>query len=219
MNYFVLLCGGNGKRMNLDIPKQYLKYKNNSLYYYSLLSAVNTKLFKKIFIVANEKYFNLIKEETKLFKNIELIKSGKTRQESVYNALISIKDIKKNDLVAIHDGARVFLKSDLIQKLINYAKLNNSAIPYKKCSSSIFDLKKYEYLNKDNLIEIETPQVFKLNEILKAHLDAINNKILDSSDDGFLYLKYIAKPNYILNKDYNLKITTINDLKEIEIRL
>lgn len=216
MNYFVLLCGGSGKRMNIETPKQYLKYKDMYIFMYPLLCAIKSKLFKKILIVANEKYFPLIMDATKKYKNIDLIKGGKTRQDSVYNALTYFDDIKDKDYVMIHDSARIFIKVELLKHLIEEAKKSNNSIPFKYVKNALFDSKTNQYLERENIKIIETPQTFKLNEIKKAHLLAKKEKTLNALDDGSLFLKYVGSLNFVENKDYNLKLTTLEDIKEIE---
>ena len=216
MNYFVLLCGGSGKRMNIVTPKQYLKYKDMYIFMYPLLTAIKSKLFKKILIVANENYFPLIKDATKKYKNIELIKGGKTRQESVFNALNYFDDIKDKDYIMIHDSARIFIKTELLKLLIDSAKKGRNSIPFKYEKNALFDSKSNQYLDRESIKIIETPQTFKLSEIKMAHTLAKKEKYVNVLDDGCLFLKYIAPLNFVENKQYNLKITTLEDIKEIE---
>ena len=49
-------------------------------------------------------------------KPITIVAGGKTRQESVYNGLISVD--KSSELICIHDAVRPFVNKKLIQKTI-----------------------------------------------------------------------------------------------------
>ena len=54
-NYFIILASGQSKRFNSNQLKQFITYKNKALFEHSLDKAMNSKLFKKIILVVNEK--------------------------------------------------------------------------------------------------------------------------------------------------------------------
>ena len=54
-NYFIILASGQSKRFNSTKPKQFIKYKNKALLEHSVDKAINSKLFKKIILVTNDK--------------------------------------------------------------------------------------------------------------------------------------------------------------------
>ena len=54
-NYFIILASGQSKRFNSIKPKQFIKYKNKALFEHSLYKALNSKLFRKIILVINDK--------------------------------------------------------------------------------------------------------------------------------------------------------------------
>ena len=53
-NYFVILAAGKSKRFNKNIAKQFYNYKNKQIIDHSIDKSLNSKLFKKIVIVANK---------------------------------------------------------------------------------------------------------------------------------------------------------------------
>ena len=78
---FILLAAGKGKRFKANKPKQFVKYKNKPLYKHSLDTAIKSKLFKKILLVTNSNIKNINK------KKITIIRGGKERHQSTFNAL------------------------------------------------------------------------------------------------------------------------------------
>ena len=86
-NYFIILASGQSKRFNSVKPKQFIKYKNKALFEHSLEKALDSKLFKKIILVINDK--KQIKK--KYPKNVLIIKGGKERSDSSFIALKFIK--------------------------------------------------------------------------------------------------------------------------------
>lgn len=216
MFYFILLCGGKGERTGLDTPKQYVLVKNKPVFMYSIDAFNEINEDKKLIIAAEPQYFSFIKENLKRTK-VTLVESGASRQESVYNALKSVRKINEDDIVMIHDSARVYLTKDLLNLLLNEIKNgNDSAIPYKNCSNAIFDSEKQRYITTSNLKIIETPQVFNFKKLKEAY----KNKRLDLyKDDGSIYLNKHKCLNFVYNPKINTKITTREDLEEAERRL
>ena len=102
-NYFIILASGQSKRFNSNKPKQFIKYKNKALFKHSLEKALNSKLFKKIILVINDKK----QIKNKYPKNVIVIKGGKERSDSSLIGLKYIKKFKPNNV------------------LINYAAIQN----------------------------------------------------------------------------------------------
>ena len=114
-NYFIILASGQSKRFNSTKPKQFNKYKNKALFEHSVDKAINSKLFKKIILVTNDK--KQIKK--KYPKNVIIINGGKERSDSSLKGLKYIKKYKPNN-VLIHDAARPNFSIKLLNKLIKF---------------------------------------------------------------------------------------------------
>ena len=54
-NCFILLAAGKGKRFKSNTPKQFINYKNKPLFMHSIDRAIESKLFKEIVLVTNNK--------------------------------------------------------------------------------------------------------------------------------------------------------------------
>ena len=107
---FILLCAGKSKRFKSKINKQFISIKNRPLFEHSLKTAVDSNLFKKIVIVSNKKI------KKKNYKNLDIIKGGRERQDSTKKALEYLKN-KKIKNVFIHDGARPNISINFLKKL------------------------------------------------------------------------------------------------------
>ena len=138
-NYFIILASGQSKRFNSNKSKQYITYKNKALFEHSLDKAINSKLFKKIILVVNDK--KQIKK--KYSKNVLIIKGGKERSNSSLIALKYIKRFKPTN-VLIHDAARPNFSIRLLHKLIASLKKNKASIPVISSKDSI----KYKVKNQ-----------------------------------------------------------------------
>jgi len=152
----------------------------------------------------------------RISKATQIIIGGKTRQESVYLGLKEANLSKsKPELVLIHDGARSLITKEIIQSSIRTAKDKGSAVvavPTKDTIKKVCSQENLitQTLNRSELWNIQTPQVFHFSEIFYAH-----NKYKghDFTDDAAL-LEGIGKPVFVVMGSYrNIKITTEEDLK------
>jgi len=125
------------------------------------------------------------------------IPGGKTRQESVHDALEAIAEQSPDcQLVFIHDGARPFLKSETVELTYRAALEFGAAVPglqptetQKKIDENGFIVK---HLVRSSLTAVQTPQVFKFEPILEAHrIAAESTKTF--TDDTEIWDEYAAK--------------------------
>ena len=208
-NFFIILAAGNNKRLKSNIPKPYIKINNKELIQYSIDTANNVKNINKIIIVYNNRHKKYLKSNK--FNNYLKVLGGKTRAQSVYNALKKIKKYNCKN-VLIHDSARPNISVKLVEKILNALKKNYSAIPIIKVTDSVKMKKKNEIknINRDFLYSTQTPQGFNFNFIYN-----LNKKYFDRSvtDDASLCLNSNKKIKLINGIKENFKITTLNDLK------
>ncbi|AYE34518.1 2-C-methyl-D-erythritol 4-phosphate cytidylyltransferase [Clostridium septicum] len=211
----IVLAGGKGKRMGAGISKQYIELNNKPILYYTLKKFIDCTHIDKVILVLPEDEIEYCKKEVLdkySLKVDRLVKGGKERQDSVLNALLSIKD---TDIVLIHDGARPFVSEDVIKNGISLARLYGAAAPgvmpkdtIKLKDKSGFSI---ETPKRENLVSIQTPQVFKFDIILECH-KKIKSEEISVTDDTMVVEKYNNKV-YLYEGDYtNIKITTPEDL-------
>ena len=207
-NCFIILAGGESKRFNSKIPKPYHIYKGKPLLLHSIEKVKSHKKFNKIVLVINRKHRILIKNLK--IKGIKIIEGGKTRAESAYKALASVKsDNIKN--VMIHDAARPNFSLKLLDRLNNELKSNDCIIPAIKSIDSIKQkiFNKVKNLNRQNVYLIQTPQAFNYKRLLELQ----NNTSKEVTDDANLFVKAGKKIKIIKGEIDNNKITTAQDIK------
>jgi len=133
-NCFIILAAGKSKRFKSKIPKPYYLYKGKPLIIHSYAKAIESNLFNKIILVINKNHKKFLKKLK--IKNIKIIYGGRTRAESAYKSLKSIKKYNFKN-VLIHDAARPNFSIKLLYKLINGLKKNNCVIPAIKTNDSV----------------------------------------------------------------------------------
>jgi len=217
MNFcLIILAGGNSHRFKSSLGKPYQKIAGKSLVEINIDKARKFKQIKKIILVYNKKDSKRVKSMK--LNNIKLVKGGGSRQESTFNALKHLINIKKISKVLIHDVARPNFSLKLLSSIIKNMKKARAVVPKiiiqdavkQKIVSSL-----NEYIlgkNRDNLFLTQTPQAFDLKEIYNLHK---TNAAKYKDDDISLYMN-LNKVKFIEGEKNNFKITDQEDFKNLK---
>ena len=212
----IIPAGGKGLRSGLATPKQYLKVNGKEIIVYTLQTFQKNKHINKIIIAAEPEYFYLLIKLVKKYKlsKVKLIvEGGSTRQQSVYNAVLS-SGAEDNDLLVVHDAARALIPNDVITNAIISAKKNGNALVCIKAKDTLIKGKKFvdEYLNRDEVYYVQTPQIFKYKDLQRALGKAHSEKFV-GTDESMLVKRTGKKVNIVEGSVFNFKITTKEDVE------
>jgi len=161
----------------------------------------------------------LVSENERIF----FVSGGKTRRASVHNALLFLAPYKPA-YVLIHDGARPWVKRELIERIIEGAIKHGAAIPAlplvdtpKELKTSAGDVKFIErHLRRENLCAVQTPQGFAFPEILAAHEKADEREEKEGfeyTDDAEVWGEFTGQVAVIPGESENRKITYPEDME------
>ena len=209
----VILVAGNSTRYGKGMNKNLDTIQHKPILVYSLKAFDHNKYVDDIIIVAKSEeieVMNGIIEKQKVSKPIKVVSGGKTRQESVYNAIIETN----SDIAIIHDGARPMIKQKYIDDCLESMDKYMGATVGVKSKDTIKianeDNEIVGTTNRENTWIIQTPQCFNRSILLSMHEKYRDN---DSITDDCMLLE---KDNYkvkIITGDYsNIKITTPEDI-------
>ena len=213
----IILAGGKGKRMGAPVSKQFIEIKGKPIIYYTIKKFSENKKIDNIVVVLSKDEVGYFKENILEKYNLKvdnIVIGGTERQDSVYNGLKSLEDTN-TDIVLIHDGARPFISDRIIDDGIKFAQV------YGACAPGVMPKDTIKIKNESNfsvstpdrgsLVAIQTPQVFKFNEILECHEKIKINNIVVTDDtmvaEKFGYSVYLYDGEYT-----NIKVTTPEDL-------
>ncbi len=217
----IIVAAGFGSRTGLNIPKQFAIINNKPVLFYSIEPFEKSDRVENIYIViskeSSELYTSLYHEHLTSFTKLrKYIIGGERRQDSVFNALSSMYQTKKTDLVAIHDAARPFLDNSLLEKLIDSALLYGSSAPGIKVTDTVKAIDPngliIEHPIRENLRAIQTPQIFDFTSIYNAYKFAYTNN-LSVTDDTEIFFKYGGKTVIIEGNTNLFKITYPEDIE------
>ncbi len=217
----VIPAAGIGRRMDSDVPKQYLKLGDSTviertltvlLDHYGIDGAV-------VALGKDDPYWSGL--EFTHHKPLYTVDGGKERYDSVLNALKKLLEVgDENDWVLVHDAARPNVSSADIAKLIeDGSKTDDGAL----LGYHVRDTMKRA--GNDNRVEITvdrvklwhalTPQMFPLRKLYDATVNARQSGVAITDDASAMELAGFA-PLMVAGDASNIKITTQNDYEIIQ---
>lgn len=228
----VILAGGKGSRMNLDIPKQYLMLNDKPLLYYTIKAFEESRV-DEIIVVTGDGIINGMSEQDYCQKCIieayhfnkvkAYAKGGRERYNSVMNGLSKVNPV--SDYVMVHDGARPCVSSEFINRCVDeVAEYGSSvaAVPVKDTIKIVdADMNVEGTPDRSCLWQIQTPQSFRYSELIAAY-DSLkkDDNPGNITDDAMVMEKYGHEKVHITQGDYtNIKVTTKEDLDILNIFL
>lgn len=221
MNYALIFAGGMGNRMGSNIPKQFLEVDAKPILIHSVENFSNHPSIDGIVIVSIKEYIHQVQYLIDKFgvgKVMKIVAGGSTGQESIFNGLKALRNelkISENSLILIHDGVRPNINSELISNSIECAINNGNSIAVSDAIETVIYTNSNEgttrILDRSNCFNAKAPQVFRLGDIYKYHLNAQRDCIFDFVDSATLASYYNVKLATIKCNPDNIKITTPND--------
>lgn len=207
----IILAAGTSQRMG-GINKLFVPLKGKPLLAWCVDACEQFSSISQIVLVLNEK--DLVRgevlKEKRGWSKVIICRGGPRRQDSVKQGLAQLKDC---DWVVIHDGARPFLTADLIGQGLREARRTGAAVagvPVKETIKLVNSRKLTvaQTLQRDKLWAAQTPQVFRLELLMRAY-ESLACEVTDDASAveqlGFEVKLYMG--------DYrNIKVTTPDDL-------
>lgn len=160
----------------------------------------------EVVIAVSQDMFSI--SEAIIANRAKLVLGGDSRQASVY-ALLEATDA---DIVLVHDAARPFLSQSIIKTCIEKVKDVGAATVVKAVVDSLIVTNKGTTVNRDKLSAVQTPQAFKRELILKAHIAAMEGN-LSATDDAGLVRAINAPVALVSGNNWLMKVTTPEDLE------
>lgn len=139
---------------------------------------------------------------------IKLTVGGDTRTETVKNALRAVDD--DCDYIMVHDGARPYVTTALIEQVIDGAKECGASLPLQPLTSSLVEVKDgITPKNRDEYRLVQTPVCVEATRFKKAY-DLCETAFYD--DISVVQTYAFGKIKAVEGDVKNIKITTKNDL-------
>ena len=214
----VIPAAGVGRRMESEIPKQYLPLLGKPVIEYSIETMLNHPAIKEIFVVVSK--FDCYWQLTDFANHpaVTRVEGGAERPHSVLNALLALEtQADANDWVLVHDAARPCLQASdvdlLLQHIIDTDEGGLLAVPiHDSIKRSDPSGRATKTIPRESLWRAFTPQMFRLKKLRIALESALveGHQITDEASAMELTGEY---PKLVEGRSDNIKITQPEDLK------
>ena len=209
----IIPSAGSGTRMNKSLNKLFLPLGDGCVLEKTFRAFLSHPDIQNLIVPCREEdqtFIHSIIEKLGANDRIICVLGGKTRTESVLNAL---REVKTQNLL-IHDGARPFIDSDTITRVIQKTIECGACIPVLPPHDTVKEVKDnvvLSTLTRENLALVQTPQGFNTQKLIFAYQNRREGVVY--TDDASVY-EEIGQVHVVLGNADNIKLTTPNDVKK-----
>jgi len=216
--FVIIVAGGSGSRMGAKMPKQFIEVAGKPILMHTIERFLSYSATLKIILVLPAKEmppWHALCEKHNFYTPIFTTVGGNTRFRSVKNGLSTIK--AKEGLVAVHDGVRPFLTTQLIEQGFAVAAQKGTAVacvPLKDSARVVNATGQSQAVDRAAYRLIQTPQTFRLDWMRQAFDTPEEPAFTDCAS----VLEHAGYHITLIDGLYqNIKITTPEDLRWAEV--
>ena len=215
----IIPAAGAGVRMGSQRAKQFLDILGKPLLAITLEKFQGCPAIESIIVVAPPDQVAYCQKEIiqpyHLDKVEQVVPGGEKRQDSVRFGIEASQG--KYALVLIHDGVRPFISQTLIERVVAAAKENRAVITALPARDTVKEIDREGMVKRTydrrQVWLVQTPQLFRYEDIVMAHRQAIQEGWKEVTDDALLMEKVGIPVKVIEGLEENIKITTPHDLE------
>ncbi len=162
----IIVAAGTGVRAGGSVPKQFAPIAGRPMIAYSYDAFSAHPAIAEAIVIIGEGQQALA--AASLGSSVRTVIGGATRRESVANGLAAIDDATH---VMIHDAARPFLSTDVIDSLVSALKTRDAAIPVLPVTDTLArgTVLLGDIVPRADLNRVQTPQAFSVEALRAAH--------------------------------------------------
>lgn len=223
MNVAIILAGGAGKRMQQEIPKQFINIYDKPVIIYTLQAFEKHPEIDAILVVCINGWHDILRAyaaQNKITKLKWVIDGGNTGQESIRNGVEYLKDkCSDEDIVVIHDGIRPLVDENVLSDVIVTCKMHGNGVTSMPYNEQIFvkldEETTREYIPRETLRRVSTPQAYKYGKLSWAYEKAFKEEIgiFGSAYTNTMMVDLGETLHFAIGSDKNIKLTTLDDLE------
>lgn len=209
--FALLLAGGKGLRMGVDLPKQFLLLAGKPVLMHTLEAFHKADPTTEIILVLpaeHQEFWTDLCAKHRFTLQHQVVTGGAVRFDSVRNGLDRINEA---GLIAVHDGVRPLVSPELINRCFAKAAEKGAVIPVFELTESIRRIEGSRSYAEDRsrYRSVQTPQTFR-SEILKIAYQQPFQPVF--TDDASVVEAAGYEIALVDGNRENIKITTPQDL-------
>ncbi len=209
--YAIIVAGGNGKRMECDLPKQFIEVGGLPILMHTIGQFFAFDANMAITVILPETQHKFWQELCSKhgFTIPHLVCAGGT--ERFFSVKNGLKILPDRGLVAVHDGVRPLVSIDTIKRCFQNAEETRAAIPVMPLSESLRKTSQDSNIavDRSKYVLVQTPQVFSIELLKKAYQQTFDTNF---TDDASVVEKLSHTIHLVEGNPENIKITRPLDL-------
>jgi 2-C-methyl-D-erythritol 4-phosphate cytidylyltransferase/2-C-methyl-D-erythritol 2,4-cyclodiphosphate synthase len=165
----LIVAGGSGSRAGGGLPKQYRRIGGTAVIVRAFDALADRA---EVHLVIGADHRALLEDSLDGRAPASISTGGATRRESVRAGLEAIAAAGGAEIVLIHDAARPFLPTDVIDRLVAALETAPGAVPVLPVVDTLVGVAGGTLgatTPRDGLARVQTPQAFRFADILAAH--------------------------------------------------
>lgn len=228
MNFAIILAGGKGVRMGLNIPKQFAEVLGKPIIAYTLDIFQQHQEIDAVEIVCVKGYIDVLWDICRKFSLTKvkwIVEGGADYQGSVHNGVKALAGIcKDDDIVTIHTGVAPFLDPELITDNLKVCREKGNAItsyPLYSLAGKRNDSHPGftdEWVDRDSIVCLKNPHSFRYAGIKELYEEAVATGLITKVKPYTTTLMFhMGVPIYLSRgSQTNIKITKKEDIDLFE---
>ena len=207
----IITAGGIGKRMESDIPKQFLLLGSKPVLIHALERFFEFDSTAQLIVTLPKDWtthWDTLLSKYDIHIPHELVDGGTERFHSIQNALA----ICTGEQIAIHDGVRPLVSNETIARCFEGLNHSKAVVPVLNLKDSLRmgNLAKSESVDRSQFYLVHTPQCFDASILKQAYLQGYQAHF---TDDASVVEAIGVCPLLVMSNEENIKITSPTDLK------
>lgn len=221
-NIALILAGGVGKRVQSDIPKQFIEVNKKPIIIYTLERFQSNNNIDAIVVVCRDEWIDILNNMCDKYKITKFIGAAKNNKNLFFSTKNGLEYIKtyledKDAFVIIHESVRPIITDEMITDSINVAHKYGCAVAgFKNIDECGYSLNNSidELCDNTNAYTLINPHTFLLSDLIATYVD--KNEVL--GNQGTAVLMYNLGKKIYMSKGIQdcFKITTSIDIKRFE---
>ena len=213
-NVAVLLAGGVGTRIGLDIPKQLIKIAGRTILEHTLSALNSHPMVDDVIIMMAPGHLDAVRAivtNGPYDKVIGILEGADTRNETTLRALDQLPDEECN--VLLHDAVRPLVTPRIIRECFEALAEHGAVDVAIPSADTIIEVTPDDVIReipaRAALRRGQTPQAFRSSVIKRAYALAREDENFQATDDCTVVLRYLPDVpiTVVLGDERNMKVT------------
>ena len=210
----LIVAAGKGERLGGDLPKQYRLLGGKPMLRWAVESFIAHPRIDTVRVVVGTGQREMASAALEGLSVADLIEGGAERADSVRNGLEAVGE----GAVLVHDAARPFCPPSVVDRLLDALENHDGAVPVLPAADTmakggtVLD----EQVDRRNLLRVQTPQAFHVEDLIFAFEEA---GLAEATDESSVMIAAGLKVAAVEGDPILDKVTTPADWDRAEALL